>query len=141
MCIRDRLGEFRHRLWKQLKDEGIGEDFLGFLSDLATVDDDGDAECLAQLCGSNGVYVTSSRAVMSAKRVAEDMRLATVDVFNTSQAKPGPAWNARLLDKLEPGSEKGASMSLQLVSLAMERVKERVHPSRTRREMISRPKL
>ena len=42
---------------------------------------------------------------------------------------------------LNPGSEKGASMSLQLVSLAMKCVKERVHSSRTRREMISRPKM
>ena len=40
-----------------------------------------------------------------------------------------------------PGSEKGASMSLQLVSLAMKYVKERVHSSRTRREMSSRPKM
>ena len=39
------------------------------------------------------------------------------------------------------GSEKGASMSLQLVSLAMKCVKERVHSSRTPREMISRPKM
>ena len=39
------------------------------------------------------------------------------------------------------GSKKGASMSLQLVILAMKCVKERVHSSRTRREMISRPKM
>ena len=39
------------------------------------------------------------------------------------------------------GRKRGASMSLQLVSLAMKCVKERVHSSRTRREMISRPKL
>ena len=39
-----------------------------------------------------------------------------------------------------PGREQGASLSLQRVSLAMECVTERVHSSRTQREMISRPK-
>ena len=42
---------------------------------------------------------------------------------------------------LPPGWEQGASTSLQLVTLAMKCVKERGHSSRTRREMISRPKL
>ena len=42
---------------------------------------------------------------------------------------------------VEPGSDKGASMSLQRVSLAMKCVTERVLSSRTRREMISRPKM
>ena len=48
---------------------------------------------------------------------------------------------ATTLEKSMPGSEKGASMSLQLVILAMKYVKERVHSSRTRREMSSRPKM
>ena len=40
-----------------------------------------------------------------------------------------------------PGSEKGASMSLQLVVLAMKCVEERVHSSSSRRGMISRLKM
>ena len=43
--------------------------------------------------------------------------------------------------RAEPGWEKGASMSLQLLILAMRRVKESVHSSRTRRAMISRPEM
>ena len=49
--------------------------------------------------------------------------------------------NSRASRRRRPGSEKGASMSLQLANLAMKCVKERVHSSRTRREMSSRPKM
>ena len=67
----------------------------------------------------------------------EGLTLGTfsLEVPKGSQVKSALRSASRLVTTSLPGREKGASMSLQLVNLAMKCVKESVHSLRTQREL------
>ncbi|KAH8048706.1 hypothetical protein JL722_12326 [Aureococcus anophagefferens] len=81
------------RFQRRLRRDGIEDHCVGFLSELATVDDDGDAKCVAALCGNNMLYVTSD-AAPRAQAVAERVGGLVIDVVNVSLARRGPSWDA-----------------------------------------------
>ncbi|KAH8059540.1 hypothetical protein JL721_9280 [Aureococcus anophagefferens] len=89
-----KLDDFRARFQRRLRRDGIEDHCVGFLSELATVDDDGDAKCVAALCGNNMLYVTSDAARRGAQAVAERVGGLVIDVVNVSLARRGPSWDA-----------------------------------------------
>ena len=89
-----KLDDFRARFQRRLRRDGIEDHCVGFLSELATVDDDGDAKCVAALCATNYLYVTSDAARRAAQAVAERVGGLVIDVVNVSLARRGPSWDA-----------------------------------------------
>ncbi|KAK7254651.1 hypothetical protein SO694_00010338 [Aureococcus anophagefferens] len=74
-----KLDDFRARFQRRLRRDGIEDHCVGFLSELATIDDDGDAKCVAALCGNNMLYVTSG-----ARRAAAQQAVARPPAASSS---------------------------------------------------------
>ena len=107
------------------------------------------SDCIGFVMGRNGATLRSMEeewgVLMFFAKTSDERQKEDSDeqlcIFGPLAARRGAELKTMSAVEHKPGRETGASMSLQLVSLAMKCVEERVHPSRTRREMISRPKM
>ena len=91
----EKLRTFRAELVRQLHRAGRAPSELrGFTSELATVEDDSDADCCAQLAGANKLYVGSSDARVIAQKLAKSGKYGAISVVDVSLAGPSESWNA-----------------------------------------------
>ena len=91
----EKLKGFRAELVRQLHRAGRAPSELrGFTSELATVEDDSDADCCAHLAGANKLYVGSSDARVIAQKLAKSGKYGAISVVDVSLAGPSESWNA-----------------------------------------------
>ena len=91
----EKLRTFRAELVRQLHRAGRAPSELrGFTSELATVEDDSDADCCAHLAGANKLYVGSSDARVIAQKLAKSGKYGAISVVDVSLAGPSESWNA-----------------------------------------------
>ena len=91
----EKLRTFRAELVRQLHRAGRAPSELrGFTSELATVEDDSDADCCAHLAGANKLYVGSSDARVIAQKLAKSGKYGAISVVDLSLAGPTESWNA-----------------------------------------------
>ena len=91
----EKLKGFRAELVRQLHRAGRAPSELrGFTSELATVEDDSDADCCAQLAATNTLYLASSDARVIAQKLARERNPGPISFVDLSLAGPAESWNA-----------------------------------------------